>query len=76
MTVKKKEKISTQVDQSILVEVRSLARNEGRQLQALVDEALRDLLEKRRQQKPRNFVMSAYLESHEAYKSLYERLAK
>ena len=76
MTVKEKEKFSTQVDGTILEGVRALAEAEGRQVQFLVEEALKDLLQKRRAQKPRDAVMSAYLESHDAYKSLYERLAK
>ena len=76
MAVKEKEKFSTQVDQNLLGDLRTLAETEGRQVQALVEEALKDLLEKRRRQKPRDFVMSAYLESHDTYKSLYERLAK
>jgi hypothetical protein len=42
-----------------------LAKSEGRQLQALVDEALADLLEKRRLGRPRAHVMAAYQASHE-----------
>ena len=76
MTVKDKEKFSTQVEKSVLDGIRALAESEGRQVQFLVEEALKDLLQKRRAQKPRDFVMSAYIESHDAYKSLYERLAK
>jgi len=35
-----KEKFATQVTSEILADVRALAHSEGRQLQALVDEAL------------------------------------
>ena len=56
--------------------MRELARSEGRQLQALVDEALADLLEKRRQSRPRAHVMQAYLASHERYAPLYKKLAE
>jgi predicted transcriptional regulator len=76
MSATKKEKFSTQIDERVLESLRKLADAEGRQVQFLVEEALRDLLEKRKVQKPRNHVMAAYLESHDAYKSLYERLAK
>ena len=48
-----REKFTTPVDTEILAAVRDLARSEGRQLQALVDEALADLLEKRRQGRQR-----------------------
>ncbi len=71
-----KEKFATQVTSDILAEVRALAHSEGRQLQALVDEALADLLEKRRHTRPRPHVMSAYDASHEKYAELYRKLAK
>jgi len=71
-----REKFATQVDSEILAVVRTLARNEGRQLQALVDEALADLIEKRKQAKPRQHVMGAYLASHEKYGPLYKKLAE
>jgi len=71
-----KEKFATQVTSDILAEVRALAHSEGRQLQALVDEALADLLEKRRNTRPRPHVMSAYDASHEKYAELYRKLAK
>jgi hypothetical protein len=56
--------------------VRMLAEKEGRQLQALVDEALADLLEKRKKGTPRPHVMGAYLASHEKYAPLYKKLAE
>jgi hypothetical protein len=71
-----KEKFVTQVTSEILAEVRALAHSEGRQLQALVDEALADLIEKRRNTRPRPHVMSAYDASHERFAELYRKLAK
>jgi len=71
-----KEKFATQVSSEILAEIRALAQGEGRQLQALVDEALADLIEKRKNTRPRPHVMSAYAASHERYAELYRRLAK
>jgi hypothetical protein len=61
-----REKFATQVNTEILAEIRRLADPEGRQLQSLIEEALGDLLEKRRQSRPRDHVMSAYQRSHEA----------
>ena len=52
------------------------ADEEGRQLQALVDEALADLIEKHKNAKPRSHVMGAYLASHEKYGPLYKKLAR
>ena len=48
-----REKFATQVNAKTLAALRRLAEKEGRQLQALVDEALADLLEKRRTGRPR-----------------------
>lgn len=71
-----REKFATQVNSEILAAVRSLSAAEGRQIQALVDEALADLLEKRKKAKPRAHVMAAYLASHEKYGPLYKKLAE
>jgi hypothetical protein len=68
-------KFATQVNAEILAAVRALAADEGRQVQALVDEALADLLEKRRQTQPRAHVMRAYWASHAAFGALYHKLA-
>jgi hypothetical protein len=71
-----REKFATQVDTKILSTVRTLAQKEGRQLQALVDEALADLIEKHKNGRPRSHVMAAYLASHEKYGDLYKKLAE
>ena len=71
-----RKKFATQVNAEILTAVRSLSVAEGRQLQALVEEALADLLEKRKKSKPRAHVMGAYLTSHEKYGRLYKKLAE
>ena len=71
-----REKFATQVNSEILTAVRTLAEREGRQLQALVDEALADLIEKHKNAKPRPHVLGAYLASHEKYGPLYEKLAE
>jgi hypothetical protein len=71
-----REKFATQVNSEILAAIRTIAQNEGRQLQVLVDEALADLIEKRKNTKPRAHVMAAYGASHERYAELYKNLAK
>ena len=71
-----REKFATQVDPEVLARVRVLAQQEGRQLQALVEEALSDLIEKRARTRPRESVMAAYQRSHERYGALYQKLAK
>lgn len=69
-------KFATQVNSEILTIVRVLAEKEGRQIQALIDEALADLIEKRKKSTPRANVMGAYLASHEKYGPLYKKLAE
>jgi hypothetical protein len=71
-----REKFATQVDAKVLRKVRKLAEGEGRQLQVLVEEALTDLIEKRRGDKPRASIMTAYLSSIERYGPLYKKLAE
>ena len=71
-----REKFATQVKSDILSAVRALGEKEGRQLQALVEEAFADLLEKRKKATPRAHVMGAYLASHEKYGPLYKKLAE
>jgi hypothetical protein len=71
-----REKFATQVNAEILASLRALAEKEGRQLQALVDEALADLIEKRKQTRPRPHVLAAYRASHDKYGELYAKLAK
>ena len=71
-----REKFATQVNTELLSEVRRLAEKEGRQLQALVDEAFADLIDKHKNAKPRPHVMGAYLASHEKYARLYKKLAE
>lgn len=76
MATQAREKFATQVNSEILTNVRNLAQSEGRQIQALVDEALTDLIEKRKQNKPRANVMAVYQASHEKFGTLYKRLAE
>jgi hypothetical protein len=76
MAFQTREKFATQVNAQILAAVRTLAQSEGRQLQALIDEALADLIEKRKQATPRANVMAAYQASHEKFAPLYKKLAE
>ena len=71
-----RRKLSTQVDRGLLDELRTLARNEGREIQALVDETIAALPEQRRQGTARPHVMAAYQRSHARFAALYEKLAK
>jgi hypothetical protein len=71
-----RRKFATQVDAALLEAVKGLAVAEGRQVQSLIDEALSDLVEKRRLAKPRAQVMAAYRSSLGPYAKLYKKLAQ
>ena len=71
-----RRKFAIQVGGALLDELRTLARNEGREIQALVDEAIAALLEQRRQGTARPHVMAAHQRSHARFAALYEKLAK
>ncbi|MFT5427053.1 MAG: hypothetical protein ACI9ZT_002009 [Gammaproteobacteria bacterium] len=71
-----KEKFSSQADAQILAEIKQIASGEGRQLQSVLDEALRDFIEKKRTGKPRRHVMEAFDESLKVNDKLYEKLAR
>ena len=73
-----REKFATQVDAELLDSVRKLAKSEGRQIQAVVEDALRAHLEAKQPTDPqgREHVMKAYLKSTERYPGLYKKLAQ
>ncbi|MBX9946250.1 MAG: hypothetical protein K2Y40_19405 [Reyranella sp.] len=71
-----RKKFTTRVDAGTLAAMRDLAKAEGRQLQELLDEALTDLIEKRRLGRPRAHVVEVYRRSHARYAELYKKLAQ
>lgn len=71
-----REKFATQVKPEVLTGLRELAEKEGRQIQALVDEAFSDLITKHQKAQPRPEIMAAYMASHEKFASLYKKLAE
>lgn len=66
---------TTQIDSALLDKVRALAKEEGRQIQAITEEAFEHLLEGRHQGKVRPQVVRAYRTSHARFGSLYKKLA-
>lgn len=69
-------KFGAQADEELLKEIRALADKENAKLYAIINEAFKDLLEKRRQEKPRKTVMESFAAGLEEYDALYERLAR
>ena len=76
MAVQAREKFATQVNS----EIPNIGGNQNApkrlQLQVLFDEALADLIEKRKQNRPRANVMAVYQASHEKFGPLYKKLAE
>ncbi len=73
---KQRVKFATQVDEAVLLDVKALAKAEGRQLQSLVEEAFLKLLDDRQNSKVRPDVMSALASSLQEYDGLLKELAK
>ena len=71
-----REKFATQVDSALLESVRKLAKSEGRQIQAVVEDALRDHINAKNGAPGREHVMAAYLKSTERFSGLYKKLAQ
>jgi hypothetical protein len=71
-----RQKFATQVEAELLAEIREIAARDGRQMQAVVEDAFRGYLDERRRARPRSKIMDLYRGSHERYASLYEHLAK
>jgi hypothetical protein len=70
------QKFSSQARPELLAEVRSLAAAEGRQFQAVLDEALVEWVERKKGGGPRPEVIAHAKASIARHRSLYEELAK
>ena len=71
-----KEKFASQASPELLAAMRQLAEEEGKQFQALLDEVMREFLERRNANKPRQHVVEALGLSIQEFDSLYQKLAK
>ncbi len=76
MNATARELLATEIDSETLHALRGIAERDGQPLQALVEEALADLVRKREKTEPRSRVMSVYRSSLDALGPLYEKLAK
>ena len=71
-----REKFSTQADPAVLAEMRRIAKSEGRQLQAIIEEAFRNFIEKHKTAKPRPHVLVHFQASMEKNRELGKLLAQ
>ena len=75
MTTQRK-KFSSQADPALLERMRALARADGRQFQAVLEDAMREYLDNRDRDEPRPRVMAHFRASVERNRRLGELLAK
>jgi predicted transcriptional regulator len=71
-----REKFSSQASPEVLAALRQIAESQGRQFQAVLDEALRDYIDRQQKERPRRHVVSAFAASLEEFDALYGELAK
>ena len=76
MSTLSREKFSSQASPDVLAALRQLAASQGRQFQAVLDDAMRDYLERQQRQQPRQHVMAAFASSLDEFDALYKDLAK
>ena len=71
-----REKFSSQATPEVLAALRQLAQSQGRQFQAVLDDAMRDYVDRQQKERPRQHVLTAFASSIEEFDSLYRELAK
>lgn len=71
-----REKFSSQATPEVLAALRRIAKSQGRQFQAVLDDALRDYIERQQTESPRRHVLEAFASSVQEFDSLYNELAK
>jgi len=76
MTAPARQKFSSQATPEVLATLHKIAESEGRQFQSVLDEALRDYVERKEKGRPRRHVAEAFAQSLQEFDSLYRELAK
>jgi len=70
------EKFSSQTESEILNALQKIAESEGRSMQAVFDEALREYIERKEKGLPRHHTLDAFSQSLKEFDQLYRELAK
>ena len=71
-----REKFASQAAPEVLAALRKIAQSQGRQFQAVLDEALREYIDRQQNERPRRHVMTAFATSLEEFDQLYRDLAR
>ena len=75
-TNRERVKFASQLPPTLLASLKDVAREEGKQLQSVLEEAVKLYLEQRSQARPRVHVLDALEVSMVAHDALYRELAK
>ena len=76
MTTAVREKFSSQAAPEVLAALRQIAESQGRHFQAVLDEALRDYIDRQQKERPRRHMMASFASSMKEFDDLYRELAK
>ncbi len=76
MSTTEPENFSSQFAPEVLTALQHIADSEGRQFQAVLDEALREYIERKGKGHPRQQVVAAFEDSLREFDALYRELAK
>ncbi len=71
-----RKKFATQMDAELLEQLRRYAKSEGRQIQAVLEDAVRDMLKEKRGYQMRPDVKAAHDQIVKRYAKTFEALAK
>jgi hypothetical protein len=69
-------KFSSQTEPEVLNALQKIAESEGRSMQAVFDEALREYIERKEKGLPRHHTLDAFSQSLKEFDQLYRELAK
>ena len=70
------EKFSSQAAPEVLNALQKIAESEGRPIQEILDEALREYIERKEKGQPRRQTMDVFAQSLSEFDQLYRELAK
>ena len=71
-----RQKFSSQADPELLAELKAIAAEEGRQFQTVLEQAMREFIERKRSASPREHVLAHFRASVEKNRHLGELLAR
>lgn len=71
-----RETFTSKADPEVLTALRKIAESEGRPIQEILDEALREYIEHKEKGQPRRQAMDAFAQSLNEFDQLYRELAK